>query len=155
MFLDGIFGTRANIFIDCSLIYFVLVPFIMFYSIRKSNQGRHHLHKKLQLMLLILMITFILVLELNIQLGETKKALAQSSFANTEFLKYFFIFHLIIALATFISWVFLSAISWSKFLNFLPGGFSVKHKIWGFSTYVGLCVTSLTGLVLYILGFAL
>ena len=155
MIANGFLGTRADLLIDSVIVLTTIIPFVMYYSIRQARKGRYQTHRNFQVRLLVIMIISVIFLELNIRFGATVDAIAESSFADTTIIKTVFIVHLFIALPTFLSWIALSFISWRGFQKRLPGAFSNKHKLIGRMIFIGLCLTSFTGLMLYIMGFAL
>lgn len=154
MTFDGFLGTRAGLLIDVALIYFVLAPFLVFGSIRIGRHGGHKTHRNLQAGLFGLMIVCVLTLEVSIRSGGTMEALSKSVFSGTNTLTAVFVFHLLVAVSTFVSWLTLAILSWKRFGDVLPGVFSRTHKLVGKTTFVGLCLSSLTGTMLYVMGFA-
>ena len=81
--------------------------------------------------------------------------LKNNSLVNNTFLRVFLIFHIIIAVSSFIGWINLEIKSWKSFSKALPGEFSSKHIRQGKIIFGGVVATAITGVSLYILGFAI
>ncbi len=154
MLPSGFFGTRADILMDVAIILFVALPFVMSAAIRLVRRGEHIKHRNLQAVTLALIATSLLLFEADIRLsGGTQALLAQSGLAPNV-AGGFLLFHVLIAVGTFVSWLSLARLSWKRFHASLPGGFTAQHTIWGKLTFVGVCLTSATGCGVYFILFA-
>ena len=150
----GFLGTRADILIDLAIVFFVLAPFLMVYALRLAAQRRHREHRNLQAGLLLAAIVAVLMLEISLRFGSAGDAFAASSLYGPP-MTALFVVHLAIAIPTFILWCWLAALSWRRFSHTLPGPFGRTHRRWGKLAFVGLCLSSATGIGLYVMGFAL
>ena len=149
----GFLGTRADAFIDAAIVFFVAAPFLMAYALRLAARRRHREHRNLQAGLLVAAIVAVLMLEVSIRFGNAGEAYRQSSLYGSPMIALFAV-HLAVAVPTFILWCWLAALSWRRFSLTLPGPFGRKHRFWGKLAFVGLCLSSLTGTAMYVMGFA-
>lgn len=157
LFPQGFLGTRADVLLDIIVIAVTLVPFILIYSFQKVRSGNHSIHSKIQTLLFFVVLTAVVLFEVNIRISGGSGSLLQgSAFAGNEYFRIFLWIHIAVATLTYSGWGFLLLISNKKWTTrLLPGEFSVNHKKWGKIIFAGACFTSFSGLVVYILGFAL
>ena len=149
----GFLGTRADAFVDAAIVFFVLAPFLMVYALRLAAQRRHREHRNFQAGLLLAAIVAVLMLEISIRFGSAGEAYAASSFYGPP-MAALFVVHLAIAVPTFVLWCWLARLSWRRFSHTLPGPFGRKHRRLGRLAFVGLCLSSATGIGLYVMGYA-
>ena len=62
--------------------------------------------------------------------------------------------HLAVAIPTFIVWCWLATLSAALPPYAARGPFGRTHRRWGRLAFLGLCLSSLTGTGLYVMGFA-
>ena len=150
----GFLGTRADVFVDTAIVFFIVAPFLMAYALRLAAQRRHREHRNLQVGILLAGIVAVLLLEVSIRFGNTAGAFAASSLYGSP-IAGLFVVHLAVAVPTFIIWCGLAVLSWRRFSRTLPGPFGPRHRRWGQVAFVGMCLSSATGTGLYVMGFAL
>ena len=153
MATTGFLGTRADVFIDLAIVFFVAAPFLMVYAFRLAAQRRHREHRNLQAGLLLAAIVAVLMLEFSIRFGSAGEAYAESSLLGPAMVALFLV-HLAVAIPTFVMWCWLGIASWRRFSRTLPGPFGRTHRRGGKLAFVGLCLSSATGTALYVMGFA-
>ena len=151
----GFLGTRADALIDITLVFFVAAPFLMSHALRLAARRRHRAHRNFQAGLLAAGLVAVLLLEGSIRFGGAMAAYSESAYYQTPLLVGLFYVHLGVAIPTFIGWSVLAGVSWPRFSRVLPGRFSRKHRFWGKLTFVGLLLSCITGVVLYVLCYAL
>ena len=149
----GFLGTRADGFVDAAIVLLVVAPFVMAYALRLAAQRRHLDHRNLQLGLLLAGIAAVLLLEGSLRFGGAAEAYAASSLYNSASLRVTFLVHLAVAVPTFIAWCGLATLSWRRYTVTLPGSFGRTHRRWGRFVLVGLCLSSATGVALYVMSF--
>ena len=81
------------------------------------------------------------------------EAYAASSLYDSASLRVTFAVHLAVAVPTFIAWCGLATLSWRRYSLTLPGSFGRTHRRWGWLVLVGLCLSSATGIALYVMSF--
>ena len=150
----GFLGTRADVFVDAAIVLLVLAPFVMAYALRLAAQRRHLDHRNLQLGLLLAGIAAVLLLEGSLRFGGAAEAYAASSLYDSATLRVTFVVHLAVAVPTFVAWCALATLSWRRYSLTLPGSFGRAHRRWGRLVLAGLCLSSATGAVLYVMSFA-
>lgn len=155
MSTPGFLGTRADVFMDLAMVFFVAAPFLMSYALRLAARGRYREHRNLQALLIVAGTVAVLLLEGSIRYGGALAAYAQSAYYRSPLVNGLFTVHLWIAIPWFIGWWLLVGVSWRRFSRVLPGGFSLRHRVLGLVTYAGMWLTCVTGTVLYILCYAL
>ena len=149
----GFLGTRADAFIDAAIVFFVAAPFLMAYALRLAARRRHREHRNLQAGLLAAAVVAVLMLEISIRFGSAGEAYRASSLYGPAMVGLFAV-HLAVAVPTFVAWCWLAALSWRRFTHTLPGPFGRRHRLWGKLAFVGLCLSSATGVAMYVMGFA-
>ena len=155
MLTTGFLGTRADAFVDVAMVFFAVAPFLMTQALRLAAQRRYRAHRRLQVGVLLGAIVAVVLLEGSIRFGHAVDAFTVSAYYGTATLAGLFAIHLAVAVPTFIGWCVLAILSWRRFTGVLPGSFSPRHRFWGWLTFLGLWLTCLTGLGLYVLSFAL
>ena len=68
--MTGFLGTRADVFMDLAITFFVAAPFLMTYALRLAARGRYKAHRNLQAGLVVGGTLAVLLLEGSIQYGE-------------------------------------------------------------------------------------
>ncbi len=155
MLTTGFLGTRADALVDVAMVFFAVAPFLMTQALRLAAQRRYRAHRRLQVGVLLGAIVAVMLLEGSIRFGHAVDAFTVSAYYGTATLAGLFAVHLVVAVPTFIGWCVLAILSWRRFTDVLPGSFSPRHRFWGWLTFLGLWLTCLTGLGLYVLSFAL
>ena len=155
MLTTGFLGTRADALVDVAMVFFAVAPFLMPQALRLAAQRRYRAHRRLQVGVLLGAIVAVVLLEGSIRFGHAVDAFTVSAYYGTATLAGLFAIHLAVAVPTFIGWCVLAILSWRRFTGVLPGSFSPRHRFWGRLTFLGLWLTCLTGLGLYVLSFAL
>ena len=153
MTTTGFLGTRADAFVDLAIVFFIVAPFLMAYALRLAAQRRYREHRNLQAGVLVAGIVAVLMLEVSIRFGNAAEAYAASTLYGLP-IATLFVVHLAVAIPTFIVWCWLATLSWRRFTRTLPGPFGRTHRRWGRLAFLGLCLSSLTGTGLYVMGFA-
>ena len=149
----GFLGTRADAFVDAAIVLLVVAPFLMAYALRLAARRRHRAHRNLQAGILGVAVVAVLMLETSIRFGSAGEAYRASSLYGPAMVGLFAV-HLAVAVPTFVAWCWLAALSWRRFAHTLPGPFGRRHRLWGKLAFVGLCLSSATGVAMYVMGFA-
>lgn len=140
------------------LILSLSAPFISLYAVSLIKKKDFKTHIKIQKTLFWTCVIAVLILEVHIRLsGGSGSLVSNSEYTNSSFFKYLLIAHIIGAVLTYIIWgitIFISNRKWNKH-NDLPGRFSLKHKVLGISTIIGLFYTGITALLVCIYAFIL
>lgn len=157
MFFDpGFFGTRAPMYLDLVALYFVLLPVLLFVSIRFAVKGEIKKHLTSQLAVFIMTLVMIVVFEVGMRLaGGFKEYMKESPISYTYFIT-FLIVHIIVAIATVNLWSYqiISSVKAYK-KGTLTGETAQRHKKIAKFLLVGITVTLIQAASIYYFMFVL
>jgi putative membrane protein len=149
-FEPGFFGTRAALYLDVVTLYFALLPFLLFYSIRFAMKGNFEWHYKSQLAIFIFSVIMVVVFEIGVRLSGGFAEFVKESRFSYGFMVGFLIFHILVSLAAVGGWVTLIYHSVKKYKNEgRSAAFSAMHKMASRWVFAGIVATSLTGCMVY------
>jgi putative membrane protein len=155
-FEPGFFGTRAPMYLDIVAVYFILLPLLLFVSIRFAVKGDIKKHLKSQLAIFAMTLLMIVVFEVGMRLaGGFKEYMAESSVSYSFFIT-FLIVHIIVAIATVNLWsyqIISSVKSYKK--GTLIGENAQKHKKIARILMLGIVVTLIQAACIYYFMFVL
>jgi len=146
----GFLGTRAVFGMDVVVVFLIMLPLFIVVAIVAVKYEYMKLHLSLQMISFILTLIFLSFFLYNIFFIEgVEKLIAQSSI---EPLRTWIslILHLFVAFLTLLMWFFalLYAFEDSK-RRALPGVYSRSHREAGRRVFIGIVLTSFSGMVLY------
>lgn len=156
MIIAGLFP-NTDILIDIVNFSFIVIVPALIYSWTKVRNGEYSFHKKLQLILFAVLFVAVILFELDLrQRGGIFEMVKASQFAGTAFLNGLIWFHMFVSITTSFIWIGLVAFSLWKFASPpAPNSFSGMHKFWGKIGMIDMILTGITGVMLYVLGFAM
>ncbi|MBK9260325.1 MAG: DUF420 domain-containing protein [Polyangiaceae bacterium] len=113
-------------------------------------------HKRIQVILAAILAIVIVAFEVDMRLsGGIFEMTKESRFAGTPFLNASIGVHVLLSILTTISWIVLITLSLRRFPNPpIPGPFSRAHRFWGKFGMLTMALTGITGIELYVIGFA-
>ena len=154
--LAGLFP-NTDILIDVVNVSFIIIVPTLIYSWLKVRNGEYSLHKKVQLLLFAVLFVTVILFELDLrQRGGIFEMVKASQFAGTTFLNGLIWFHMFVSITTSFIWIGLVAFSLWKFASPpVPNKFSRVHKLFGKIGMIDMILTGITGVMLYVLGFAM
>ena len=154
--IGGLFP-NTDILIDVVNISFIVIVPTLIFSWLKVRNGEYGLHKKVQLGLFAVLFVVVILFEADLRMrGGIFKMVEQSQFAGTAFLNGLIWFHMFASITTSLIWIGLVAFSLWKFANPpMPNSFSGTHKLFGKIGMIDMILTGITGVMLYVLGFAM
>ncbi len=154
--IGGLFP-NTDILIDIVNFSFVVIVPALIYSWMKVRKGEYSFHKKIQLTLFAVLFVAVILFEVDLKMrGGIFEMVKDSQFAGTTFLNSLIWFHMFVSITTSFIWVGLIAGSLWKFTSPpMPNSFSGIHKFWGKIGMIDMILTGITGVMLYVLGFAL
>ncbi len=155
MFESGFLGTRAPFFMDFMTLVVALLPFLIIVAILFAKCKKIKLHIASQLSLYFLSIIVVGYFEYGIRIGGGFEVFAKGSSLSYSFLFGFLIFHIIISIISVIWWT-KTVIGGLKAYNDdeLPGVISKIHRRDGLLSMIGISLTSLSGIWVYLFLFA-
>ncbi len=156
MFLFGLFP-NTDILIDIVNASFVIIVPTLIYSWMKVRNGEYALHKKVQLTLFAVLFVAVILFEVDLRMrGGIFEMVKDSQFAGTLWLNSLIWFHMFVSITTSFIWIGLIAGSLWKFASPpVPNDFSSRHRFWGKIGMIDMILTGVTGVMLYVLGFAM
>lgn len=146
MFEIGFLGTRAPFFMDLVTLIVALLPFLMMTVIGLAVKKKYKAHSIFQLVLFIVSIIVFTYFEMGVRVGGGFKAFIEGSSVSHNYAVIVLIIHIIIATLTLFIWTF-TLLRAKTHLN------HNTHKRNGKFTFVGVILTSLSGIWVYLLLF--
>jgi putative membrane protein len=157
--IDGFLGTRASLMLDVVfLAMFVVLPALAF-SIYLVKCRAYDLHKKLQLLLGIVLLIAVVAFEIDMRLtGWQARAEASPYFDSTAkwscLVGVSLLIHLSFAIPTALIWIYVIVQALRKFPSPVkPNAYSATHKFWAWLATFEMFMTAITGWVFYYLAF--
>jgi len=154
MFQPGFLGTKAPFFMDFVTLIVALLPLLVGVAISFAKQRNYRLHTIVQT--LIFVVSFIVVgyFEYGVRLGGGYETFVKNTHVSHDYLFAVLMIHIVISVLTLGIWA--STLIRAKMdasQGGLPGNDSHSHRKAGFRTFVGIVLTSLTGIWVYLLLF--
>jgi len=150
MFQLGFLGTKAPFFVDITVIFMVLLPFLVAFAIWLAIKEHHSIHIKMQITLFLITLILLVYSVYNIYFVIGFNHYIQNSSINSNLVLYFSIFYMVIELFTIIMWYYTIkfAIADSQ-RRALPGLYSLSHKKSGRVSAFLIILTSIIYIALY------
>jgi len=143
----GFLFTKAPLFLDIATVYFFILPFLLFFSIRYAIRGNYKKHINSQIAIFIISMVMITFFEIGMRMeGGFFVLMKQSTFEYTPLL-IFLLVHIIIATMTILSWIYLI---FTSYTSYKKGELIAHHAKLGRFTVGGICITSTMGIMIYI-----
>jgi len=152
MFKEGFLGTRAPIFMDITTLIVSSLPFFVAFAIFFAQKKRYRVHSFLQTAILIISLIIVGYFEYGIRLGGGFMEYIKGSSVNFAFGVSILVLHIIIASITLYIWIETIIKVNSSNRDRLKG---YNHKKAGIKTFIGVVLTSLSGIWIYIILFIL
>lgn len=154
--MAGLFP-NTDILIDIVNASFIIIVPTLLFSWAKVRNGEYSTHKKVQLLLFAVLFVAVILFEMDLrQRGGIFEMVKDSRFAGTSFLNGLIWFHMFVSITTSLIWIGLVAFSLWKFPSPpAPNKFSGVHKFFGKIGMIDMILTGVTGVMLYVLGFAM
>ena len=150
MLETGFLTAKSPLFLDISTIYFFLLPFFLFLSIRQAIRGEYKKHINSQMVIFIVSMIMIVVFEYGMRLhGGFFILMKQSQFEYTPLLV-FLLIHIVIATVTILAWVYLI---FTSYMSYKKGELILHHAKLARYTVGGICITSTMGIMIFFVIF--
>lgn len=151
----GVFGTRADLFMDVSIVLLTLLPLSLWAAIRLARARRYRAHRNLQVITLFAVLLVLALFELDIRMSGGTAALLARVPERAALVRPLMFAHIAVASLTFLAWLALALVSWRRFGAHLPGSFIRLHRRLGWLIFVGACFLSSSGALSYVLLYVL
>lgn len=149
-FEGGFLATRSPFYIDGIIVYLLLLPFLVGFSINLAVKRKYGLHRFLQTVLFLVSFISLLVFHYGIHVYESFDELtAMSSFSNKQVF-YFLMAQTILSIVTLVMW--LSTLLFAgedRRRRGLPGLYSRSHKSSGRKVFMAILLTTFSSAYLY------
>jgi len=154
MFQKGFLGTQAPFFMDFVTLVVAFLPFLVLLAIGMAKRKSYKLHAFTQISIFIISIIVVGYFEYGVRLGGGFDTFMKNSHTSQTYALIVLVIHIIIATISLIFWTksLITAQKNSK-RDKLPGQFSASHKKAGIYTFIGIFLTGLTGIWVYLLLF--
>ena len=154
-FPAGFLGTRADLLFDLIIVSILFITPTILFSWSQARKGRYLRHKRLQILLTLILTVVLILFEMNLKAkGGIFVLTRESRFSETWVLPTALFVHLFFAISTAVIWVSLLI---SSLLIFphppTPNAFSSSHRFWGRIAILDLILTAVTAVILYAVGF--
>jgi putative membrane protein len=155
MFEAGFLGTRAPFFMDLVTLIVALLPFLVGLAISFARKQQYELHGMVQTLIFIVSVIVVGYFEFGVRLGGGYEAFVKNTHVSHNYLFIVLMVHIVISVITLGIWAstLFHARKENKRGGLLPGFYSLVHKKAGLRTFVGIVLTSLTGIWIYLLLF--
>lgn len=157
--IDGFLGTRGSIMLDIVfLAMFAVVPLMLFNIWLVSKRRAYDLHKKLQILLGVLLLIAVVAFEVDVRFfTDWEERAAPSPYYQPEGWSPVWIslvIHLAFAIPTLFLWIFVMVQALRLFPNpAAPSSHSRAHRLWARLAAGGMTGTAITGWIYYGLAF--
>lgn len=146
MFEEGFLGTRAPFFMDFVTLIVAFLPFLVAAAISFARNKHYKIHAYFQVFIFAFSVIVLFYFEYGVRVGGGFDSFMKGSHVSHDYALFVLIFHIFISLITLIIW----AITIFMAKKLLQLG---KHRRVGLFTFVGVVLTSLTGIWVYFLMF--
>ncbi len=154
MFAPGFLGTKAPFFMDLVTLVVTFLPILVWLGVLFVRKGFYVLHLFYQIALFSISLIIVGWFEYGVRAGGGFVSFIEGNPRSVTLMTIILIIHIIIATATTIYW---AKTVWQAYKNYktgnLPGGFSVRHIARAKLTMIGIFLTSLTGIWVYLMLF--
>lgn len=158
---DGFLGYKTSFMLDavvCALL--TVVPALLYSIYLVKYQHRFHLHKKLQVILGVVLLLTVGAFEVDLQIvhGGWENIVAKRVVPLTadqfSFVQILLWIHLVFAVSTPVLWGFTLGYAIKRFPSPpVPGDHSPLHKKLAWASTIDITLTSVTGLIFYYFAF--
>jgi putative membrane protein len=155
-FEPGFLGTRAPMYLDLVAVFFMLLPLLLFVSVRFAVKGEIKKHLNSQLAVFVMTLVMIVVFEVGMRMaGGFGEYMKESSISYNYFIT-FLIVHIIVALATVNLWSYqiISSVKAYK-KGILTGETAQRHRKIAKFLMLGIAVTLTQAASIYYFMFVL
>jgi len=146
MFELGFFGTRAPLFMDIVTLIVALLPFLISANIMFAKEKKYKLHAFSQRLVFIVTIVVLVYFETGVRVSGGFNSFMSGSNVSHNYAFFVLLLHIAISTITIVLW-FISIFRVKKFLT------TGVHKLFGRIVFVGIVLTSLTGIWVYLILF--
>lgn len=147
----GFFNTSAPMFLDISLIYFSILPFLLYGSIYFAKIGKYEKHLKSQFALLFTTLIIVFLFEVGVRVTGGFLEYSKQSNVSFTFMLFFLATHVGIAFFAIAGWVYLLIKSFLAYKQdkSIEAIKNSNHKTIGRAVGLALTISSFMGVAIY------
>ena len=154
MFAPGFIGTRAPFFMDVVTLIVALLPLLVYGAILVARNGHYKIHAIMQNIIFIFSVIIIGYFEMGVRVGGGFDAFISGSGVSHTYASVVLGIHILIATVTLFYWVMTVVFGNREYrAKQLPGLASRAHKKLAVKSFVGIVLTSFSGIWVYLLLF--
>jgi len=146
MFQAGFLGTRAPFFMDVVTLIVALLPLLVFGAITFARAKRYKIHAYTQIIIFSFTVIVLIYFETGVRVGGGFNAFMDGSSVSHNYAFFVLLFHIAVSVVALLVW-FATLFKANKWLKL------GIHKKLGQISYVGIVMTSLTGIWVYLILF--
>ena len=153
MFKSGFFGTKAPFFMDFVTLIVALLPLLIGIAIYFAKNKKYKLHGLVQTVIFVISLLVFGYFEYGVRLVGGYEAFLKNTTVSHDYLFIVLMLHIFISGVTLGVWTSTLIRGKKDYENGLPGPYSSSHRRAGFRTFIGITLTSLSGIWVYLLLF--
>jgi len=153
MFEAGFLGTRAPFFMDFVTLIVAVLPLLVGIAISFAKKEKYSLHGIVQTLIFVVSVLVVGYFEYGVRLVGGYEAFVKDTHVSHDYLLIVLILHIVISVLTLGIWVSTLFKARKDYESGLPGPYSRSHRKAGLRTFVGIVLTSLSGIWVYLLLF--
>ncbi len=155
MFVTGFLGTKAPLFMDIVTLIVAFLPLLIGLAISFAHQKNYRLHHVTHTTIFTISLLVVGYFEYGVRLGGGYEAFVQNTQVSHNYLFVVLMVHIGISVVTMGVWASTLLHAYKSYQRggMLPGVDSPIHKKAGLRTFIGIMLTSLTGIWVYLLLF--
>ena len=153
MFREGFLGTRAPFFMDSMTLIVSLLPFLVGFAIWLAKKHQPLWHQRIQWLIFILSVVVIGYFEYGVRVGGGYALFVQQTSIPHHYVLTLLVVHIMIATVTLGVWIHTLLFAQRHGVEALKGELRQIHKRSGLRTFMGICLTAMSGVWVYLLLF--
>jgi len=153
MFQEGFLGTRAPFFMDFVTLIVAFLPLLVGVAISFAKKEKYVLHRVVQTIILIVSMLVVGYFEYGVRLGGGYETFVKNTQVSHNYLFIVLMVHILISVVTLGIWISTLIRASKDYERGLPGPYSKSHRRAGLRTFIGIVLTSLSGIWVYLLLF--
>jgi len=154
MFKAGFLGTKAPFFMDLVTLIVAVLPILVYGAIILARKKMYKIHMIVQNIIFIVALVVFSYFEIGVRVGGGFDAFMEGSGVPYTYALVVLLVHIFIAIVMLFYWgltVFNGNINYRK--RNLPGLASRGHKVMAYKSFLGIILTSLSAIWVYLLLF--
>ena len=153
MFQPGFLGTKAPFFMDFVTLIVACLPLLVAIAIYFAKKNKYVYHAWAQTIIFIVSIIVVSYFEYGVRLGGGYESFVKNTSVSHDYLFIVLMIHIAISVVTLGIWASTLIRAKKDYESGLPGPYSRSHKRAGIRTFIGIILTSLSGIWVYLLLF--